>query len=244
MSDILPVIVNNLQDVGIGLLLFLLAYLSNMAFSIYYNIKVLGESFNGTKMKTSIEKMIVYVIGTALLVIVVTSLPLFADQIGLTLPEEYVNAFSSLTILVIPVYGACKYALSAYSKMKDVINSSTSGNETEGMNGETKVVASNEESTISEENSVDTFASSVSRMATASIVPPVETVSESAMPLVNDIPMSEVNMNVGTQGEEVSAVTATPDKVDYEAMEAEQIITGEEVNTENKNDVNQTETHS
>ena len=187
--------------------------------------------------------MIAYVIGTALLVVVVTSLPLFADQIGLTLPEEYVNAFSSLTILIIPVYGACKYALSAYNKMKDVINSSTSENETEKKTDETEVVANNDYENTENINTTEDYGVATAKAVTVNLDSANPISATGAMPLVNDIPMSEVNMNVGTQGEEVSAVTATPDKVDYEAMEAEQIITGEEVNTETS-ETNTANTHN
>ena len=140
MSEILPAILDNLQTVGIGMLLFFLAYGSNMAFSIYYNIKVLGENFQITKIKNSILKLIAWVVGTVLLVVVVTTLPLFSAQAGLELPEDFVNTFSTLAILVLPVYASCKYAMMAYSKMKGVLESSTSDVETEGMNGDTEFI--------------------------------------------------------------------------------------------------------
>ena len=154
MSEILPAILDNLQTVGIGMLLFFLAYGSNMAFSIYYNIKVLGENFQITKIKNSILKLIAWVVGTVLLVVVVTTLPLFSAQAGLELPEDFVNTFSTLAILVLPVYASCKYAMMAYSKMKGVLESSTSDVETEGKNGDTEFIPvdSSSESSSSESN--------------------------------------------------------------------------------------------
>ena len=242
MSEILPAILDNLQTVGIGMLLFFLAYGSNMAFSIYYNIKVLGENFQITKIKNSILKLIAWVIGTVLLVVVVTTLPLFSAQAGLELPEDFVNTFSTLAILVLPVYASCKYAMMAYSKMKGVLESSTSDVETEGMNGETEFIPVDSSSVTSSGES-----------------PSSENTEDEAVPFepsvnvpvvtqtINGIPVDQINTEVGTVGEDLhteSAVTAEPDAVDFTVMEAEQIITGEEVNTENKNDVNQTETHS
>lgn len=218
MSEILPAILDNLQTVGIGMLLFFLAYGSNMAFSIYYNIKVLGENFQITKIKNSILKLIAWVIGTVLLVVVVTTLPLFSAQAGLELPEDFVSTFSTLAILVLPVYASCKYAMMAYSKMKGVLESSTSDVETEGMNGDTESIpVDSSDDSVPFEPSVDV---------------PVVTQT------VNGIPVDQINTEIGTVGEDLhseSAVTAEPDVVDFTAMEAEQIITGaDEGTSENK----------
>lgn len=210
MSEILPAILDNLQTVGIGMLLFFLAYASNMAFSIYYNIKVLGENFQITKIKNSILKLIAWVVGTVLLVVVVTTLPLFSAQAGLELPEDFVNTFSTLAILVLPVYASCKYAMMAYSKMKGVLESSTSNVEIEGMSGDTEFILED-----SSDEAVP-FKPSVN----------VPVVTQT----INGIPVDKINTEVGTVGEDLhseSAVTAEPDAVDFTAMEAEQIITGE-----------------
>ena len=235
MSEILPAILDNLQTVGIGMLLFFLAYGSNMAFSIYYNIKVLGENFQIAKIKNSILKLIAWVVGTVLLVVVVTTLPLFSAQAGLELPEDFVNTFSTLAILVLPVYASCKYAMMAYSKMKGVLESSTSDVETEGTNGETEFIP------------VDSSSVTSSSVTSSSESPSSENTEDEAVPFkpsvnvpvvtqtINGIPVDKINTEVGTVGEDLhteSAVTAEPDVVDFTAMEAEQIITGEETAVE------------
>ena len=233
MSEILPAILDNLQTVGIGMLLFFLAYGSNMAFSIYYNIKVLGENFQITKIKNSILKLIAWVVGTVLLVVVVTTLPLFSAQAGLELPEDFVNTFSTLAILVLPIYASCKYAMMAYSKMKGVLESSTSDVETEGMNGETEFIPADSSSVISSSES------SSSENTEDEVVPFEPSVNVPVVTqTINGIPVDKINTEVGTVGEDLhseSAVTAEPDAVDFTAMEAEQIITGEEVNKNNTN---------
>lgn len=235
MSEILPAILDNLQTVGIGMLLFFLAYGSNMAFSIYYNIKVLGENFQITKIKNSILKLIAWVVGTVLLVVVVTTLPLFSAQAGLELPEDFVSTFSTLAILVLPVYASCKYAMMAYSKMKGVLESSTSDVETEGKNGDTEFIP------------VDSSSESSSSVTSSNESPSSENIEDEAVPFepsinvpvvtqtINGIPVDQINTEVGTVGEDLhseSAVTAEPDAVDFTAMEAEQIITGEQQNSE------------
>ena len=39
-------IFNNLLNIGWAMLIFLCAYLSNMAFSIYYDVKILSRAFD------------------------------------------------------------------------------------------------------------------------------------------------------------------------------------------------------
>ena len=212
MSDIWTQILVNLENVGIGMLLFFMAYLSNMSFSIYYNIKVLGQGFDTKKILTSVEKLIAYIIGTILLVVVVTTLPLFSAQAGLELPQEFVDTFSTMAIMILPIYASCKYALKAYSKMKSVLDSHTSGNETES--GETESV----EDTTEE----DTASEDIPVMAKSAVLLDGGT--------INDIPEEKVNKEVGNTevNNSVNASTTQPDALDYSLVEAEQVITGEE----------------
>ena len=212
MSDIWTQILVNLENVGIGMLLFFMAYLSNMSFSIYYNIKVLGQGFDTKKILTSIEKLIAYIVGTILLVVVVTTLPLFSAQAGLELPQEFVDTFSTMAIMILPIYASCKYALKAYSKMKSVLDSHTSGNETES--GETEIV----EDTTEE----DTASEDIPVMAKSAVLLDGGT--------INGIPEEKVNKEVGNTevNNSVNASTTQPDALDYSLVEAEQVITGEE----------------
>lgn len=223
MSDIWTQILVNLENVGIGMLLFFMAYLSNMSFSIYYNIKVLGQGFDTKKILTSIEKLIAYIIGTILLVVVVTTLPLFSAQAGLELPQEFVDTFSTMAIMILPIYASCKYALKAYSKMKSVLDSHTSGNEIQS--GETESVEEKAEDAVEEE-------------LVSEITPRVTTRNAVLLDggngaIINGIPEEKVNKEVGNTevNNSVNASTTQPDTLDYSLVEAEQIITGEDDNT-------------
>ena len=206
------------------MLLFFMAYISNMAFSIYYNIKVLGQSFNKQKMVTSIEKLIAFIIGTVLLVVVVTTLPLFSEQVGLTLPEEFVSTFSTLAIMVLPVYASCKYALAAFSKMKQVLDSHTDGNETESgesLNDETVNSYSDYSSDYS--SSVGSLSSNVSYAV--SPISDSEDAKNSEEVLIDGIPEDKINKEVGNIDvpENITVSTAEPDEVNYSLVEAEQV---------------------
>ena len=223
MSDIWTQILVNLENVGIGMLLFFMAYLSNMSFSIYYNIKVLGQGFDTKKILTSVEKLIAYIIGTILLVVVVTTLPLFSAQAGLELPQEFVDTFSTMAIMILPIYASCKYALKAYSKMKSVLDSHTSGNETQS--GETESVEEKVEEVVEEEPVSEITPRATTRNAVL--------LDGGNGKTINDIPEEKVNKEVGNTevNNSVNASTTQPDALDYSLVEAEQIITGEDDNT-------------
>ena len=121
MADFWNDILTNLTYVGIGAALFLAAYLSNMAFSLYYNIKILSEKFEKDKIIDSGLKVSAIIVGLVLLCISITSLPTFVDYVGLTIPQEYADIFSNLAILGLFVTSACKYVFEAYSKFKKIL---------------------------------------------------------------------------------------------------------------------------
>lgn len=114
-------ILTNLSHVGIGLLIFVMSYISNMSFSLYYNIKMLGQTFDYNKLINSGLKLLSFCVGVACLTSVITALPLFADFVGFEIPAEYVEVFSAVVIIAVPLYSSCKYAFEAFSKMKNIL---------------------------------------------------------------------------------------------------------------------------
>lgn len=121
MSEFWNDILTNLTYVGIGATLFLAAYLSNMAFSLYYNIKVVKQKFDTEKLIDSALKVSAIIVGLVLLCVSITSLPTFVDYVGLTIPQEYADIFSNLAILGLFVTSACKYVFEAYTKFKKIL---------------------------------------------------------------------------------------------------------------------------
>lgn len=124
MNDLVQVVISNLKDVGIGVLLFIVAYAANMALSLYYNIKVLNEAFDKTKLFNSVLKIISFGIGTALLCIGVTTIPAFASHVGFEIPAEYSAVFQDLAILSVFIVSSCKYLLEAYQKFSAILKTS------------------------------------------------------------------------------------------------------------------------
>ena len=110
-----------IEYAAIGVVLFLVSSVSNMCFSIYYNIKILGQTFNKQKIYDSGFKIATFGIGTLLMTIATVGIPEFASITGIQLPEEYVKVFSTLAISAVFIICSCKYILEAYSKFKKIL---------------------------------------------------------------------------------------------------------------------------
>lgn len=112
----------NLVNIGWAMLIFLCAYLSNMAFSLYYNIKILLEPFDKQKVINSGLKIAAFVIGLTLLCLAITTLPLFANMVGWTIPAEYADIFSDIVIIGAVLMVSCKYIAEAFTKFKAILD--------------------------------------------------------------------------------------------------------------------------
>lgn len=111
----------NLQNAGIGMFLFVLAYVSNMCFSIYYNIKILNQDFAKQRLIDSGLKILAFDLGTVLLITSITTLPMFAEKVGYNIPSEYEELLSSITILSVFIIATCKYAFESFTKLKLIL---------------------------------------------------------------------------------------------------------------------------
>lgn len=121
MSTLLQNMLIAIEYAGIGLILFVISYASNMCFSIYYNIKILGQTFSKQKIYDSGFKILTFGIGTLLMTIATVGIPEFASVTGIELPQEYVEVFSTLAIAAVFIICSCKYILEAYGKFKKIL---------------------------------------------------------------------------------------------------------------------------
>lgn len=125
MNELLQTVLNNLTDVGIGILLFIMAYVSNMALSLYYNIKVLNQSFDKVKIIDSALKVAAFGVGTGLLCVCITTIPAFANHVGFVIQEEYSTVFQDLAILAVFLTSALRYVAEAYNKFSKILQTSS-----------------------------------------------------------------------------------------------------------------------
>lgn len=116
------IIIGNLIKIGYAMAIFLCAYLANVVFSLWYNIKINCEPFSREKLITGGLKVLTFIVGLTLLCIAVTTLPLFANEVGWTVPEEYSDLFADLVIIGAVLLVSCKYIKEAFTKFTAILN--------------------------------------------------------------------------------------------------------------------------
>lgn len=115
-------ILNNLTNVGSAMIIFAMAWASNCLFGLYGNIALEGEKFDWKRFLRSILKVFIFVFGLGFLVTVVTALPIFANQVGWAIPQEYQEAISSLALISVVMIVTVKYVKEAFQKFMEILN--------------------------------------------------------------------------------------------------------------------------
>ena len=118
----LSIIIENLELVGIAMGLFVGSVAANTLLGLYSNIKILVQPFEKQRLIDTALKTGCLVASITLMVLVVTVMPVFCDNVGFPIPEEYIDVFSNLTIIGAAVIPSCKYLKDAYNKLCNIFN--------------------------------------------------------------------------------------------------------------------------
>ena len=119
--DIMTIVVANLEKVGIGVLLFLGAYLSNICLGVWRNVKIEGYDFDWKLIAQSAVKFVVLGIGIGLMSIVVSVLPMYMTYVGIVIEDETMAVLDSIVIITAFVVACGRYVKDAYSKLKEIL---------------------------------------------------------------------------------------------------------------------------
>ena len=118
----LSIIIENLELVGIAMGLFVGSVAANTLLGLYNNIKILMQPFEKQRLIDTALKTGCLVAIITLMVLVVTVMPVFCNNVGFPIPEEYIDVFSNLTIIGAAVIPSCKYLKDAYDKLCNIFN--------------------------------------------------------------------------------------------------------------------------
>ena len=118
----LSIIIENLELVGIAMGLFVGSVAANTLLGLYNNIKILMQPLEKQRLIDTALKTGCLVASITLMVLVVTVMPVFCDNVGFPIPEEYIDVFSNLTIIGAAVIPSCKYLKDAYDKLCNIFN--------------------------------------------------------------------------------------------------------------------------
>ena len=121
MNALMTIVVANLEKVGIGVLLFLGAYLSNICLGAWRSVKIEGYDFDWKLIGQSLVKFAVLGLGIGLLSIVVSILPVYMTYVGVVIEDETMAVLDSIVIITAFVVACAKYVKDAYSKLKEIL---------------------------------------------------------------------------------------------------------------------------
>ena len=117
----------------ISILVFVLCYISNFSFGLYYNTKVLSQKISKTKLKNTALKLISFIIGLTCLSIASYLFPIILESLDLNIEIEITNK------VIAGLFGTTSifYATQALGKLKDIILKNT--NNTNNINPQNKI---------------------------------------------------------------------------------------------------------
>ena len=121
MNNILILILTNLEKIGVGIGLFMGAYLANMGLGVWKNVKIDGSTFDWTLIKKSIVKFIVLILSIALLSIVVSVIPAYATYVGVEISQEVLETIDALVIIGAFLTATVRYVGDAVSQLKTIL---------------------------------------------------------------------------------------------------------------------------
>ena len=117
----------------ISILVFVLCYISNFSFGLYYNTKILSQKISKTKLKNTVLKLLSFIIGLTCLSVASYLVPIILKSLNLTLEFEITNKVIS------GLFGSTSifYATQALGKLKDIVLKNT--NNTNNTNPQNKI---------------------------------------------------------------------------------------------------------
>lgn len=121
MTDIMMLVLDNLEKIGIGVLLFLCAYLANMGLGVWKNVKIGGATFDWKLIVNSVVKFIVLGLSLALLSFVVSVIPAYATYVGIEIETETLQMIDSIVIIGAFLTATVRYVTDGISKIKEIL---------------------------------------------------------------------------------------------------------------------------
>lgn len=121
MNDIMNLVIVNLEKVGIGVVLFLGAYIANIFLGAWANVKIEGYEFDWKLIAQSLVKFMVLGVGVGILSVVVSIIPIYLTYIGIEIGAETLETIDSMVIIGAFATATVRYITDAVSKLKTIL---------------------------------------------------------------------------------------------------------------------------
>lgn len=122
MEEIFTLLLVNLEKIGIGVVVFLGAYFSNMGLGAWKNVKIEGYDFDWKLILQSIIKFIVLGLSLGLLSMVVSVLPAYTTYVGISIDADTMQTIDSIVIVGTFLTATIRYVSDAISKLKEILS--------------------------------------------------------------------------------------------------------------------------
>lgn len=121
MNEIMTIVLLNLEKVGVGVALFLGAYLSNILLGIWSNVKIEGYDFDWKLIAQSLVKFVVLGLGVGLLSVVVSVIPMYLTYVGVEIGQETMETIDGLVIIGSFLTATIRYVADSIAKIKAIL---------------------------------------------------------------------------------------------------------------------------
>lgn len=104
-----------------SIIIFVLCYISNFSFGLYYNTKILYEKISRVKLKNTVLKLISFIVGLTCLSVASYLFPIILERLDLNMEIEITNK------VIAGLFGTTSifYASQALVKLKDIVLKNT-----------------------------------------------------------------------------------------------------------------------
>lgn len=125
------IILCNLVHIGYAAALLAVVWLANFLLGLYYNAAIVHQCTNWKKCLNDLIRFMAVCAGVTLLTVAISTFPHFISMVGLTVPDEYVEVMSVLTIIAIFAKGIYEYTARAMKKLNSILKSELEEDDTE-----------------------------------------------------------------------------------------------------------------
>ena len=111
----------NLEQVGFGAFLFVLAYVANIGLGAWKSVKIDTNKFQWNLIGNSLLKFVVLGLSISLLSVVLSAIPAYATYVGIEIDTETMNTIDALVIIGAFLTATLKYVGDAIGKLKTIL---------------------------------------------------------------------------------------------------------------------------
>ena len=120
-------ILQNLKYIGYASALLATTWLANFLLEVYYSRMVAHSCKTARDCLTGVLRFLAVCAGVTLLTVAISAFPPFLAAVGLSVPDEYVEATSVLVIIGLFAKSIYEYTVSAMQKLNSILKSELAG---------------------------------------------------------------------------------------------------------------------